>query len=57
MVRKVRKEYVAVNGRLLIVDKIARSKLLYTMRLFRDTVKMAHYLMRKGLTWGMLKRD
>ncbi|RLE80786.1 MAG: hypothetical protein DRJ51_05170 [Thermoprotei archaeon] len=56
MVRKVRKEYVAVNGRLLIADNIAKSKLLYTMRLFRDTIKMAHYLMRKELAWEDIEK-
>jgi len=56
MVRKARKEYVAINGKLLIADNIARSKLLYAMRLFRDAVKMAHYLTRKGLAWKDIEK-
>ena len=56
MARKARKEYLAVNGKLLIMDNIARSKLLYTMRLFRDAVKMAHYLTRKGLAWKDIEK-
>ena len=56
MARKTRKEYVAVNGKLLIANNIAKSKLLYTMRLFRDAVKMAHYLMRKGLAWRDIEK-
>lgn len=56
MVRKTRKKYVAINGKLIIEDRIVKSKLLYAMRLFRDAIKMAHHLMREGLAWGEIER-
>jgi len=40
-------EKVTVKGRLVIEDRVALAKLLYTMRLFRDAVEMAYRLMRK----------
>mgnify|MGYP000073554727 CR=1 FL=1 len=40
-------EKVTVRGRLIIEDRFALAKLLYTMRIFRDAVEMAYRLMKK----------
>lgn len=40
-------EKVTVKGRLIIEDGFALAKLLYTMRLFRDSVEMAYRLLKK----------
>ena len=42
------KEKITVKGRLIIDDRIKLAKLLYTMRLFRDSVEMAYRLMKRG---------
>lgn len=56
MAKKTRRECVAVNGKLLITDKVAEGKLLHIMRVFRDTVKMAHHLIKAGLDWNNAER-
>ncbi len=56
MARKTQREYVAVNGKLLITDKVAEGKLLHAMRLFRDAVKMAHHLIKVRLDWNNAER-
>lgn len=40
-------EKVTIKGRLSFEDKYILAKLLYTMRLFRDAVKMSHRPLRK----------
>ena len=49
-------EYVAINGELCVDDAIARAKILYAMRLFRDAVKLAHHLIREGYEWNEISR-
>jgi len=41
------KEKVTIKGRLIIRDRFTLAKLLYAMRLFRDSVEMAYRLMKK----------
>jgi len=43
-----------IKGKLKIDDAIAKAKLLYLMRNFRDAVEFAHNLMRKGLDEGRI---
>ena len=41
------KEKVTIKGRLIAGDGFTLAKLLYAMRLFRDSIEMAYRLMKK----------
>ena len=43
------KDYIVIKGRLEFPDVVAKAKVLYTMRLFREAVERSFILLKKGL--------
>jgi len=49
MARKTQVEYVTIKGRLKFDNKEDKAMLLYTMRVFKESVERAYVLLKKGV--------